>query len=291
MRATATCPASCGELIQGIIKDREMLISYPVDLFTKVTIAVDEPTASKGSYPKIMAALMGLLEELEESSIGEERLSISVESPIPVGKGMASSTADIASGLLALSQLLGVKLSTADLAKLALAVEPTDSTIFEKLTLFDHLKGEYIKELCEVPKLPIIVLEGVGQIDTVEVRKDSGYKSRVLSRQAAFELVETGIKQKDMRLLGMAATESARLNQRLLERPYLEKLIELSDKHRGLGLNIAHSGTVCGVICDSSTDIEKLLYELKQSFKKVFPRIYPLETVRGGPSIMDMRRI
>ncbi len=51
---------------------------------------------------------------------------------------MASSTADIAATAVATAHHLGHLLDEPTLARLCVALEPTDSTLFRQLTLFDH---------------------------------------------------------------------------------------------------------------------------------------------------------
>lgn len=65
-------------------------------------------------------------------------IRIDVQSTIPVAKGMASSTADIAATAIATAQYLGHQLDRSTLAQLCVSLEPTDSTVFRQLTLFDH---------------------------------------------------------------------------------------------------------------------------------------------------------
>ena len=47
------------------------------------------------------------------------------------------------------------------------------------------------------------------------------------------------------------ATASARVNQRFLPKPSLPDLIELSRRLGGAGVQVAHSGTVAGLIFDA----------------------------------------
>jgi Protein involved in propanediol utilization, and related proteins (includes coumermycin biosynthetic protein), possible kinase len=65
-------------------------------------------------------------------------LRIECRSTIPLAKGMASSTADIAATAVATARHLEQPLDEKTLAQLCVALEPTDSTIFSRLTLFDH---------------------------------------------------------------------------------------------------------------------------------------------------------
>ena len=38
MKSYGICPASCGEFVQGMIKEKEYLSSYAINLFSKVTL-------------------------------------------------------------------------------------------------------------------------------------------------------------------------------------------------------------------------------------------------------------
>src|ERR1039458_6783440 len=60
------------------------------------------------------------------------------------------------------------------------------------------------------------------------------------------------ITMEDVALLGRVATASARINQRFLPKPSLEFLVEVCQRHGGCGVQVAHSGTVVGLIFDSS---------------------------------------
>jgi uncharacterized protein involved in propanediol utilization len=52
----------------------------------------------------------------------------------------------------------------------------------------------------------------------------------------------------DAALLGCVATASARLNQRILPKPHFERLERLAQETGALGLQVAHSGSVAGLI-------------------------------------------
>jgi uncharacterized protein involved in propanediol utilization len=54
----------------------------------------------------------------------------------------------------------------------------------------------------------------------------------------------------DLGLLGQVATTSARINQRYLPKPQLAPLLDICRTHGGCGVQVAHSGTVAGLIFD-----------------------------------------
>jgi uncharacterized protein involved in propanediol utilization len=69
---------------------------------------------------------------------------------------------------------------------------------------------------------------------------------RVL-RAALRRTIATG----DVASLGRVATASARINQRFLPKAVLPELLELCRRLGGCGVQVAHSGTVAGLIFDA----------------------------------------
>lgn len=172
MKATfkVRTPGSCGEFIQGFYGGQEMLISYGIDLYSDVIFR-------EGAYePDIMGRKTAQAIDLffERTGCSREllnRYQIEVCNQIPLGKGMASSTADIAGVLFGLHHLYELSTSPEDIAKLCVDVEPTDSVIFESTTLFDHINGQKIVSFPWVIELDVLVLEPDYQINTTDFRK------------------------------------------------------------------------------------------------------------------------
>ncbi len=88
-----------------------------------------------------------------------QQIRITLHSTIPVAKGMASSTADIAATAVATAHHLGHLLDEPTLARLCVALEPTDSTLFRQLTLFDHNTAATQIACPPPPALDLLVLE------------------------------------------------------------------------------------------------------------------------------------
>lgn len=166
MDASARCSASCGELIKGWIGDGEKIISCPVDWYSEVSVHYTDVKAYE--RPNMRKALQATLDYLQVDDELGDKLQITLRSNIPVAKGMASSTADIAATITATARWLGASLSQQELVNLCLKLEPTDSTIFSTLTLFDHIKGDFQQALNNPPKLDILILEPEQTLTTAE---------------------------------------------------------------------------------------------------------------------------
>lgn len=285
------CPASCGELLQGEIGDGEKLISYPIDMYSVVTLEETKKRRSIHSKKKAMKAIYKTLDYFQEPHGIGDHLAIHISSRIPVAKGMASSTADIAATAVATAALLGKSLSEDALAQICADIEPTDSTIFKTWTLFDHLRGVRIQSFDWNPKLDVLVLEGRDRLNTVNFRKHDFKGLRMQNKNKVEEAYATFLQsyeQKDYVLLGKAATKSSLANQNILPKKKLEGIIESALKIGCYGVNVAHSGTVIGILFDKNkVDVEALHFMLQQKLvHHIYYKAYATKMVQGGVRIL-----
>jgi L-threonine kinase len=103
MKSNGMYPASCGELVQGLLGDTEFLCSYAVDLFSHVVIEekLEDINTISPNTQKSRAALEKVFERFSLPVKETENISIDIFSSIPTAKGMASSTADIGATITA----------------------------------------------------------------------------------------------------------------------------------------------------------------------------------------------
>jgi len=175
-------------------------------------------------------------------------------SALPIGKGMASSSADLSALCQAVVLSLGENISVDEIADLCLAIEPTDGTFYSGIMLFDHVAGKLRQPLGNPPPLCIAVFDAGGEVDTLSFnqRSDLSILNKAKEKQVreAAELVMAGIKQQDPSLVGQGATLSALANQSILYNPYLNTLVQIGSYYGACGVNAAHSGTVLGILFD-----------------------------------------
>ena len=94
MKYYGICPASCGEFVQGVMDRAEYLCSYAVDLYS--TAEVEEKLNNINLGPlKSRKAIEAVFKKFNIPVEESKNISLKIRSKIPVGKGMASSTADI----------------------------------------------------------------------------------------------------------------------------------------------------------------------------------------------------
>ena len=279
----ARASGSCGELVQGTLNGESFHISCPVDLYSRVNVTLNSNGKVVGPPDKwkTKEAIKRTLKFFGQEGLGA---NFRIDSQISLGKGMASSTADIGAAALAIACALGEEISSQEIVKIALSIEPTDGTLFDGIVIFDHRNGALFKFLGKTPDMEIFVIDLGGRVDTLEFNKKDLTKinqKREGEIREALKLVEKGIKGKDPGLIAKGATISAFSNKKILYKPDLNRIWKISQEAGALGINVAHSGTVVGILFEPNKVNFK---ELKNSLQsggigKVF---YKTKIVNDG---------
>lgn len=286
MKSYGICPASCGEFVQGIIDDEEYLCSYAINMYSKVCIEEKLKDINLGRH-KSRIAIEKVFEKFNLPKKDTKNLSLNINSKIPVGKGMASSTADIGATIKATLSLIDKDLSSEEISKLAAEIEPTDSIFINKNSIFNPLNGTVIKYLGNITNAKVIILEPDKVLDTMKIRMRKDYsKLKIENREIikkSFALLEEGLKKDNLSLVGEACTLSSLANENIEKKEYLNEIIEISKRYGAYGVNIAHSGTVIGILIDKLMNDKKLIDVLCESnINSVYDKIYTLDIIDGG---------
>ncbi|MBY2478883.1 cobalamin biosynthesis protein [Clostridioides difficile] len=286
MKSYGICPASCGEFVQGIIDDEEYLCSYAIDMYSKVYIEEKLVDINLGRY-KSRLAIEKVFEKFNLPKKDTKNISLNIDSKIPIGKGMASSTADIGATIKATLSLIDKDLSSEEICKLAAEIEPTDSIFIDKNSIFNPLNGTVIKYLGNISNAKVIILEPNKVLDTMKIRLRKDYNTlKIENREIikkSFTLLEEGLKNDDLSLVGEACTLSSLANENIEKKEYLNEIIKIAKKCGAYGVNIAHSGTVIGILIDRFMDDKNIINVLcESSINSVYNKIYTLNIINGG---------
>lgn len=250
--ARALCPGSAGEVIQGIIEGREVLVSLTIDRFSEMEVFLGGEGEGTERLWKSKKAL-----ELALKHFGGEhlrgRVAFRRRRSLPEGKGFASSTADIAALLGALAKLLGRTIRGEEIAQIALSIEPTDGTFFQNWCLFDHLHGEAFFSLPAPRFLGVVVVEPPEEVETLSVDRERlhrHFERFARETENAFRLLERGLEEGDLTLVGKAATLSSALMEEHRKSKIFPLLAQAVQEIGALGVSRAHTGSAFGVLFD-----------------------------------------
>jgi uncharacterized protein involved in propanediol utilization len=169
---------------------------------------------------------------------------------------MGSSTADVVAAIRAIADFHGVTLSREEEGRLAVLAECASDSIMidDRVVLFAHRDGKVLETLGH--QLPPMIVIGCDtdpgtQVDTLSLRAAEYDDQEIATFQILRGALRNAIRHQDVALLGKVATASARINQRYLPKPWLDQLLDLCRRHGGAGVQVAHSGTVAGLIFDA----------------------------------------
>jgi len=288
MIGIAKAPGSCGELVQGTLNGESFHISCPINLYSQVRIVLNGRGKIIGP-PDKWKTKEAIKKTLEFFGKGNFGANFEIDSKIPLGKGMASSTADIGAASLAIASALKKKISPQKIAKIALSIEPTDGTLFNDIVIFDHRNGALFKILGKAPDMEILVIDLGGKVDTLEFNEKDLTRlnqEREEEVREALKLVEKGIREKNPRLIAQGAAISAFSNQKILCKPALDRIWKISQEAGALGINVAYSGTVVGILAEPNRiDFKKLRGSLQD--KKLGKAFYEAKIVNDGLQIIS----
>lgn len=252
-----------GELLQGVFEDdgrwRRALVTLPLPGWGSRAVFIpghhDDVTGLPGLAKSRRAAVLTLRALRQRTSpVTGGRLDIT--SNVPHGVGMGSSTSDVTATIRAVADHYGLSMSREDVGRLAVQAESaSDSIMFDdQVVLFAHRDGMVLENFGN--RLPPLVVVGANtdpgvSVDTLR-HPPAEYHDDEL---ACFRVLRAGLRRAvataDVALLGQVATASARINQRYLPKPSLPDLVELCRRLGGTGVQVAHSGTVAGLIFDA----------------------------------------
>ncbi|MFR9069105.1 MAG: cobalamin biosynthesis protein, partial [Paraclostridium sp.] len=286
MKSRGICPASCGEFVQGIIKDKEYLSSYAIDRYSIVTLEERIEDVKKGPL-KARKAIEEVFKYFNLPKKELKHISIDINSEIPISKGMASSTADIGATIKAALNLIGKNLDEYEISRLATEIEPTDSIYIKENTIFNPLDANVIKKLGILDTGKVLILEPNETLSTKYIRKRENYnklkKQNKYIIEYAFKLLEEGIKKKDLNLIGQACNISSIANENIHKKKYLNEIMDISKEYGAYGVNIAHSGTVVGILLESDMNEEIIKTKLiDRKINKKYKKIYTANIIAGG---------
>ncbi len=247
-----------GEILQGVFeRDGEFvrgLVTLPCNAFSsRVSVTLERDAELVVQPPwktKTRDAVVNALDVLGAAPLYGG--VVDVRSSIPVSRGFGSSTADVVAAIRAVGEALQCYLAPEDVAYIAVTSETAcDPAMFNHCLLFAQRAGLVIEDF-GVPLPPMQVVSfslGSGNgIDTVDFTPAQYSAWEAEAFRVLLGLLRRGIHDSNIAQIGAVATASARINFRHLPFPELEVAQGLVRATNAVGLQVAHSGDVAGLL-------------------------------------------
>jgi uncharacterized protein involved in propanediol utilization len=258
-----TAFAHHGELLQGVLEGvdghtHRFLISLPCKIFESQALFLPDHTGKVRVEPAWkVKALRGAELTLHYTNKMGWGGSLQIASNVPVGWGLGSSTSDVTAAIRAVANAFGKQIQSSEVAHLAVRAETaSDSTMFDERTiLFAHREGMIIEDFGRtLPGFEVLGFNtdvtGIG-IDTLSFPPVRYCRSEVKMFLSLINLFRLAVHRQDLRAIGLVASASANINQRYLPKPHFDRLEMIVKMVGAVGFQVAHSGTVAGIIFDA----------------------------------------
>ncbi len=214
------------------------------------------------------------------------QLPVDLHQRLPAGRGYGTSTADIGSTLFAAAHWANIPLDPIEASRLAVRIEPTDSSLLPGLALFDHRQGALVEHLGAPPPVAVVILDPGDTVDSEAFNeKDWTDALRKIAslHQQAFDLLKDGILRQDIDAMGEAASLSAAAHQEILPNPWLEHALALAHQVGASGVCRAHSGSILGMLFPKNAfDHQSVIRYIKKHLPTQI-QLRATEITGGGP--------
>ncbi len=290
----ATVHGTFGELLQGYRQQpggefEHFLFTLPVvEFFATSTVSLTPGQCRQRVRPANRTRALTATAELARAlGLGNTEISVEIDSNIPLGKGCASSTADIMASIAALLEAAHPEIPDPVVHALGSLVgrdiEWGDYVFSESIALCLQRTHTLVQEYATGMQLLIVGVDEGGAVDTAafhrrqrESRRPAQYYDSLLTQ------LDTALKKCDYTTTGQIATESALLNQRALPKRHLILMRQIAEDTGALGIAVAHTGTVIGLIFSKhQSDVSLRIWECEERLQRenIASRVF---TVRDG---------
>lgn len=272
MEGRGTAPGTCGEFAQGILLDGTPFhATCPINKSATVVARL---------RPAKELSLIGLREHqrklalaieytLEQLDLGPMEVTIRHWSDLDIGKGMGSSTADVLAGIRAIADAAGREIDVVTEGRLAAKVESSDGSMHPGIAAVNHKTCELVRTWDWYPEFVIVMLVPHDSVDTHSI-SFAGQEALASQYETLLGGMDEAIRGRSIAEFAEWSTESARLNERYLLNPYCRNLSDHLDELGALGVNVGHTGTVCGLLFPNTDEgrmkASEVCFEVRQQF-------------------------
>ncbi|SOD60083.1 threonine kinase [Streptomyces zhaozhouensis] len=244
-----------GELLQGVLPGRadgDFLVTLPIARWTTATFRASDEAAVLEVVPRHKKKALRLTSMILDDLPWPVGGRLTIDSTLPEGKGLASSSADLVATARAVGNALGVAMPPRRIEGYLARIEPTDGVLYPGIVAFRHRSVRLLARLGSLPPMAVVGVDEGGAVDTVDFNRIPKPFTAAHKREYAdlLERLSGAVARHDLAAVGAVATRSAQLNQVLRHKWTLEPLLDVCREVGGLGVVTSHSGTTLGVLLD-----------------------------------------
>ncbi len=261
--------SSFGELIQGRdSKGVDFLVTLPVDLWSScklIATPIKGPVIVESKHKVIKSKLIVELILKKMGVVYGYHVALVIDSKIPIGKGLSSSSADMLASLRAAEDLFSFKVTNSYISFLFNEIEPHDALHYNASVLYNHRKGVLIKDYNYIPKYTIIYVDSGGKVDTMLYNKIKTFSlNQTKKYDNLLAKLDCAFFNKNDSDIALLSTKSFFLHIGAND-DFVSSTINFIKKISSLGILNTHSGTCIGFLF--SKDIDD--YTLSNSKKEI----------------------
>jgi L-threonine kinase len=276
-----TAPGTCGEFVQGILPDGTPFhVTCPINKSASVVARIRpaESQSINGLDPSFRKLGLALEYAAEELDLGAVEVTLRHWSDLDIGKGMGSSTADVLAGIRAVADAVGTPLDATTEGRIAARVESSDGSMYPGIAAVNHKTCELVKAWDWFPEFVIVMLVPHDSVDTPSI-SFAGQAGIAAEYDRLLKEMDDAIARRSIADFAAPATSSAELNQRFLVNPYSRNLSERIDEFGALGVNLGHTGTVCGLLFANTEAGRHSASDACFAIRKEFPELKDVKVV------------
>jgi L-threonine kinase len=250
----ASCHGSFGELLQGALPEAgAFLVTLPIELRSMARFVARDSLRELRVRPESSWKSLRLAEALLLRYALALRGELTLESQIPRGKGLASSTADLVATYRAIASFHRLPQEIEVLEALLREIEPSDGVMHESVVVYQHREARLLERMGPVPSLALVAIDEGGEVETLaRNRREPGYsRAEIDEFSALLTRLRQAFRDGDLAGVGAVATRSAEMNQRLLPKRTLGAMIGVAAAVDAVGVVAAHSGTCLAILIDA----------------------------------------
>jgi L-threonine kinase len=262
IHSEGVCPGSFGEILQGVLPNgKKFLVNMKISSKSCVNLKIYEgkglvKNEINGTQEENVKAKK-IIKNLIDDQALEHRCDVVIESCLPVGKGLSSSTADMTAASIALKKAFRLSYTDDYLSQKLAEIEPSDGLHYPGTSAFHHQTGEHIFSESYIPEFKIIGVDFGGMVDTIELNKENFDLSD--NKKSDYETLlnkcHEALKQKNLKEIANIATQSYEMWQDVVPKQYFDETIALKSELSALGIINTHSGSYIGFLFPKDFDV------------------------------------